>query len=141
MPVVCTGCFMVARCEQIRALTLILIGAALAIWPGTHARGDAPRHDYPTAARVEYVQECMGRNGGSLATLYQCSCVIDWMAERLSYDEFVEASTFAHNATVGGAGGGIFRDPPRARERAKLFHSLESEAYRTCGLKAAGDPA
>jgi len=79
----------------------------------------------------------MTRNGGTLAELYKCSCVIDRLAEKLTYDEFVEASTFAHYASMPGEGGGIFRDSPRARERAKLYLRLEAEAYRGCGLVAA----
>ena len=53
---------------------------------------DSPaKHDYPTVARVEYVNECIGQNGGKLEALYQCSCAIDRIAAPLSYDEFVEA--------------------------------------------------
>jgi hypothetical protein len=132
---------MVLPFEHCRSFRTALLLGAVAVWFAAQSRGDAPAHDYPTAARVEYVQECMSRHGGSLATLYQCSCVIDQMAQHLSYDDFVEASTFARNATLGGEGGGIFRDPPRARERAKLFRSLESDAYRACGLKAAPSPS
>ena len=131
---------MLPRFAQSAFFRTALLGAAAALSMAAPTRGDAPAHDYPTAARVEYVQECMSRNGGSLATLYQCSCVIDQMAEHLSFDDFVEASTFARNATLGGEGGGIFRDPPRARERAKLFRTLESDAYKACGLKAAAQP-
>jgi hypothetical protein len=99
------------------------------------ALADAPRNDYPTVARVEYVQECIGKNGGNLADLYKCACAIDWIAQHLTYDDFVEAGTFARYATLPGAGGAEFRDPEHARERAKLYRSLETEAYRSCGLK------
>ena len=99
------------------------------------ALADTPRNDYPTVARVEYVQECISKNGGNLADLYKCSCAIDWIAERLTYDDFVEAGTFARYATLPGEGGAEFRDPDRAKERAKLYRSLETEAYRACGLK------
>jgi hypothetical protein len=99
------------------------------------ARSDTPRNDYPTAARVEYVQECMTRNGGVLSDMYKCSCVIDRLAEHLTYDDFVEAGTFARYSTLPGEGGGIFRDPDHAKERAKLYRSLEADAYRACGLK------
>jgi hypothetical protein len=99
------------------------------------ARGDTPRNDYPTAARVEYVQECMTRNRGVLSDMYKCSCVIDRLAEHLTYDDFVEAGTFARYATLPGEAGGIFRDPDHAKERAKLYRSLEADAYRACGLK------
>ena len=102
---------------------------------GDTTRSEAPRNDYPTIARVEYVQECIAKNGGNLADLYKCSCAIDRIADHLTYDDFVEAGTFARYATLPGEGGGEFRDPDRAKERAKLYRSIESEAYRSCGLK------
>ena len=55
------------------------------------ALGDALPGNYPTIARVEYVNECIGANGGTLAALYQCSCAIDRIAARMSYEDFVEA--------------------------------------------------
>jgi hypothetical protein len=105
-------------------------------WCAIPAHSDPLPNDYPTSARVEFVQDCMGRHGGKLEDLYKCSCVIDRLAEKLSYDDFVEASTFAHYSSLPGEGGGIFRDPDRAKERAKLYRSLESTAYKTCGLPA-----
>ncbi len=100
------------------------------------ARADAPaRNDYPTYARVQFVQDCAARAGGSQADVYKCSCVIDNLAEHLTFDEFVEASTFAHYATLPGEGGGIFRDPPQAKDQSKRYRTLESDAYRACGLK------
>ncbi|HEY2808885.1 MAG TPA: hypothetical protein VGI91_08830 [Steroidobacteraceae bacterium] len=108
--------------------------AALACAAAT-AAAPAPAHDYPTAARVEYVQECMFR-GGRNADLYKCACVIDQLAEKLTYDEFVEAATFARFASLGGEGGGIFRDTQEARERARLYRTLEAAAYQHCGLGA-----
>src|SRR5205807_96499 len=47
--------------------TSTAVTAAALCWCAMPARGDTPRNDYPTAARVEYVQECMTRNGGVLA--------------------------------------------------------------------------
>jgi hypothetical protein len=85
---------------------------------------------------VEYVQECIAHNGGNLADLYKCSCAIDRIADQLTYDDFVEAGTFARYARLPGEGGGEFRDPDRAKQRAKLYRSVEAAAYRSCGLKA-----
>jgi hypothetical protein len=138
---------MVPLFVQSRFRISTVVVAAMLCWCGTPAAGDAPkaeapradapRNDYPTSARVEYVQECIAKNGGSLADLYKCSCAIDRVAEHLTYDDFVEASTFARYATLPGEGGGEFRDPDRAKERAKLYRSIEAEAYRSCGLKVA----
>ena len=109
--------------------------AAALCWCALPAHGDALHNDYPTVARVEYVQECIARNGGNLADLYKCSCAVDRIADRLTYDDFVEAGTFARYATLGGEGGGEFRDPEHAKEKAKLYRSVEADAYRACGLK------
>ncbi len=110
------------------------VGALL--WAAAATAPATPANDYPTAARVEYVQECMYR-GGRNADLYKCACVIDWLAERLTYAQFVEAATFARYASLGGKGGGIFRDTQEARERAKQYRTLEAAAYQHCGLGAA----
>jgi hypothetical protein len=113
------------------------LGATLVCLCAAPARSDeAPtRNDYPTYARVQFVQDCAARAGGSEANVYKCSCVIDKLAEYLTYDEFVEASTFAHYSTLPGEGGGIFRDPPQAKHESARYRTLESEAYRACGLR------
>jgi hypothetical protein len=138
---------MVPLFVQWRSRASTLVTATVLCWcalpvlgdaPGADgAKAGAPRNDFPTSARVEYVQECIAKNGGNLSDLYKCSCAIDRMAERFTYDDFVEAQTFAHYSTLGGEGGGIFRDPDHAKERAKLFRTVEADAYRSCGLKAA----
>lgn len=141
--VVCHGWnVMVPRFVHSRLRTSTVVAAAALCWCALPVHGDAPRtdtpkNDYPTSARVEYVQECIAKDGGGLADLYKCSCAIDHMAEHLTYDDFVEAGTFARNSTLGGEGGAEFRDPDRARQKAKLYRALEAEAWRACGLKTA----
>ena len=112
--------------------------AILALCACIPARADAPpANNFPTVARIEYVRECMNRAGGSESTLYQCACAIDRIADKLTYDEFVEASTFARYATLPGEGGGIFRDTDDAKKKAKLFHTIEDEAFRLCNVPKA----
>jgi hypothetical protein len=109
--------------------------AAILLWSSAASlQADPVMNDYPTQARVEYVNECIAKNGGKLSSLYQCSCVIDAIAKRLSYDDFVEAGTYAKYSTLPGEGGGLFRDSDKAQELAKLFRATEAEAYRQCGL-------
>jgi hypothetical protein len=115
-------------------LRAIFLSAALSACLIPPVYGAPPAHDYPTQARVEYVIECAQKNGGKLSQLYQCSCVIDDIANTLTYDDFVEVSTFARYATLPGEGGGIFRDSKEAKAGAKQFRDLEKNAYRACGL-------
>jgi hypothetical protein len=76
----------------------------------------------------------VAKNGDKLSLVYQCSCVIDDIANTLTYDDFVEVSTFAHYATLPGERAGIFRDSDEAKAKAKQFRELEKNAYRACGL-------
>ena len=108
--------------------------AILALCACVPARAAAPANDFPTVARVEYVREGMNRSGGRESALYQCACAIDRIADKLTYDEFVEATTFARYATLPGEGGGIFRDSDDAKKKAKLFHTIEDEAFRLCNV-------
>ncbi len=126
---------MAERTRTLHSRTAIPALWAALCWCAIPAHSDPLPNDYPTSARVEFVQDCMGRNGGKLEDLYKCSCVIDRIAQHLSYDDYVEAATFAHYSTLPGEGGGEFRDPDRAKQRAKLFRTLEADSYRACGLK------
>jgi len=117
-----------------RNVAVVLLGA------GTVSAADTPPakcpgQDYPTSARVEYVQECMQQSGADIGNLYKCSCAIDWIAKQVTYDDFVEWATYAHNASMAGERGGVFRDTDQARDDAKHYRDLEKEAYGACGLK------
>jgi hypothetical protein len=90
-------------------------------------------NDYPTQGRVEYVLSCMDENGHDFVNIYKCSCAIDKIAQVLTYDDFVEQSTFSKYATLGGEGGAEFR-VDRAKAQTKKFRDLQKDAFRQCGL-------
>ena len=113
-------------------------GAAIVgLFAAAPLQADVPSHDYPTIARIEYVQECVNKTGGKQGAMYQCACAIDRIAEKLTYDDFVEASTYARYSTLPGEGGGIFRDTDEAKQKAKLFRTIESDAYKSCNVPSA----
>ncbi|MDF3833287.1 hypothetical protein P3W85_10055 [Cupriavidus basilensis] len=112
--------------------------AASAMMPaGAQTQQDQPANNYPTTARVEYVGECMAKNGGAQAYLYKCACAIDQIAARLPYDDYVESSTFARYATLGGEGGAIFRDPEYGKNAARRYRGIQEEALHACGIAPA----
>jgi hypothetical protein len=113
----------------------IALVVALAIAPaGIAAAQGAVTKVYPTVDRVEFVLECMQKNGGKQEFLYKCSCVIDGIAEKLSYDDFVEAATAARHQSLGGERGGVFRDPPKTREMAQRYVKIQGEAMKRCDV-------
>jgi hypothetical protein len=101
---------------------------------GAAAAQGAAVHHYPTVDRVEFVLECMQRNAGKQEFLYKCACVIDEIAQRFSYDDFVEASTAARHQSLGGERGGLFRDPPKTRDTAKHYLQVQSDAMKRCDV-------
>lgn len=122
-------------CHQRPKSLLFVVGlSTAALWPSVAAPEKTPVNNYPTAARVEYVNECIANQRDSLANVYQCSCVIDRIADTLTYDEFVESITFARYAGLPGEGGAIFRDSDDARKKGRRYKELEQAAYKTCGL-------
>ncbi|WP_028310142.1 hypothetical protein [Derxia gummosa] len=116
-------------------LAVRLLACVTALASGAASADEPPRFNYPTTARVEYVQECVNGQGGDFVSLYKCSCAIDKIANALPYDDYVQASTFARYATLPGEGGGIFRDTDDAKKTARGYRELESKAYSECGLK------
>ena len=114
------------RIAVVIAVTVLPAGAAGA------QRADAKA--YPTVDRVEFVLECMQKNGSRQEFLYKCSCVIDGIAEKLAYDDFVEAATAARFQGLGGERGGMFRDPPKTREAAQRYLKIQGEAMKRCDV-------
>ena len=107
-------------------MAITLTGIALAQGGGSKA--------YPTVDRVEFVLECMQKNGGKQEFLYKCACLIDEIAQTYTYDDFVEASTVARFQSLGGERGGVFRDPPKTRDSAKRYMQVQSDAMKRCDV-------
>lgn len=106
----------------------------LTLWPLAVAA-----NDYPTQARVEFVLGCMNEHGGqSYDTLYPCVCLIDRIADEMSYDEFAEAQVFAQLRSTPGERGGMFRGPERARRLTDKLESLLEHSQARCFV--AGEP-
>ena len=92
------------------------------------ARADA----FPTSDRVEYVLECMQKHDGKYEYLYKCSCVIDQIAARLSYDDYVQMATALRGQTLSGPRGAEFRDPASVKALAKTYQGIQVAANRAC---------
>ncbi|MFL9891107.1 hypothetical protein [Paraburkholderia sp. RL17-381-BIF-C] len=126
---------MTIRCRALAACACIALAVPLAWADGDTPTAPAPAggYNYPTQGRVEYVLSCMDDNGHDFVNVYKCSCVIDKMAAKLSYDDFVAQATFSKYATLGGEGGSEFR-VDHAKAQTKKFRTLQTEAYHSCGI-------
>jgi hypothetical protein len=96
----------------------------------------AAAHDYPTVDRVEYVHVCMRDNPGpSQEMVYKCSCLIDAIAKRMSYDEFVDGSTAVNAYTIGGERGETMRSYAHAKTLADRFREVQAAAKKSCFIR------
>ncbi|MGH8499606.1 MAG: hypothetical protein ACRERV_12500 [Methylococcales bacterium] len=118
------------------ALIATLTGCAGLTGCNSQETPELVENGYPTQARVEYVLECMEKNGGqNYDTLYSCMCSIDKIATQLPYNDFAEAQTFSHYRELPGEAGGLFRDPPRAKELGNKLEEAEVFAKQNCFIK------
>jgi len=115
-------------------MSMRVVSTAVALVLAACAAPAAFAYDYPTADRVQYVLECMYRNGGSSVYVYKCSCAIDSIAQKYTYDEWVDTSTIARYQNLPGEGGGIFRDTAENRAAAKRYREVEADANKLCGV-------
>lgn len=92
----------------------------------------AQAHDFPTSGRVEYVLECMQKHEGKYEYLYKCSCVIDYIAKEMPYDDYLAMSTALRNQSMAGERGALFRDPPPVKDMASKYKALQASANKAC---------
>ncbi|MDR5761736.1 hypothetical protein [Caballeronia sp. LZ035] len=126
---------MTPRCCALTVFACLSLMSPLSFAASGDAAAGAPvkSHNYPTEGRVEYVLGCMDDNGHDFVNVYKCSCAIDKIAKVLTYDDFVEQSTFSKYATLGGEGGAEFR-VDRAKAQTKKFRDLQKDAFKACGI-------
>ena len=114
----------------------MMLAAVLAAWSPL-----AIGNDFPTQARVEYVLQCMARQGGqSYDTLYPCICSIDKIAEQISYEEYSSAEMLSYLWSTPGERGGVFRDAASdSRNRIKNLDKIRQQAESSCFVRKLAD--
>ena len=56
---------------------------------------DSKSNDFPTQARSEFVFACMSSNESNRDFMAKCSCAIDEIDKRISYEEYAQAEAIA----------------------------------------------
>ena len=93
----------------------------------------AHANDFPTAERVRYVQECMRAHPGpQFEMTVKCACVLDALAQELSYDDYVTLSTISKASTIAGERGSEIRDAPSLMPQLKRYREQQAKADKSC---------
>lgn len=112
-----------------------MIRILLAVLLGIAAAPVARANDFPTHARTEFVLACMREHDMRQETLYKCSCAIDDIAGRMSYEAWVDLSTVAKGISIAGERGGVMRDIKDGRKLAASFEEIQDDAKKSCFLE------
>ena len=103
-------------------LAALLIGSSAA-----HA------NDFPTSARVLYVEDCMRANPGPYFEMVnKCSCAVDAMAAEVKYDEYTTMQTISNGMSIGGERGGAIRDVAMLQPELKKYRELQVKVKKGC---------
>ena len=118
------------RTRADRSLMLALGAAVLAaIALEAHA---APA-DYPTETLADYVFACMATNGQSQDALRRCSCSIDAIADKVPYEEYLQAETvLSLQQEQRGERTVMFRTAPWAQAIVDKLRQAQVEAELRC---------
>ena len=88
--------------------------------------------DYPTVTAADYIFGCMASNGQTRVALERCSCSFDVVASLISYDRYVEASTFLSMGQVTGEKGVLFKTSAESKAAIGDLRRAQAEAEIRC---------
>jgi hypothetical protein len=110
-------------------------GAQAPAAPPASDKPAEPRvNDFPTLARVEYVFECLSDNPGPPRheMVYKCVCAVDRVAEAISYDRWVDLSTFFKAQPMAGERGAYVRERSDIQAQLRSYREVQLNAKKAC---------
>lgn len=108
-------------------LRLSLLAALLS------AAGIAQANDFPTVARVLFVEDCIRANPGSYFEMVnKCSCAADALATEINYDQYTTMQTISNGMSIGGERGNSIRDTPTLQPDLKKYRELQTKVKKGC---------
>ncbi|MBX2885468.1 MAG: hypothetical protein KTR32_36275 [Granulosicoccus sp.] len=90
------------------------------------------KHDFPTPVIADYVLGCMAANGNDYDSLHKCSCSIDFISSRISYEEYEKAQTVMQVKLDRGQRGLFYRESSWAKTTIELLEKVQAESTLRC---------
>ena len=98
----------------------------------------AQANDFPTVARVLYVEDCIRANPGPYFEMVnKCSCAADAFAAEVKYDEYTTMQTISNGMTIGGERGNSIRDTATLQPELKKYRELQAKVKKGCFINDA----
>lgn len=113
--------------QAVIALTMVTLMSQPAI-----AEESQKMNDYPTAVIADYVLGCMAANGNTHESLQQCSCSIDYIRERFSYEDYEKTQTVMRVQLDRGQRGVFYRDSHWAKSKVEALQKIQAESTLKC---------
>ena len=102
------------------------------------AAGAAHANDFPTVARVLYVEDCIKAHPGPYFEMVnKCSCAVDSFAAQVKYDEYSTMQTISNGMSIGGERGNSIRDTPTLQPELKKYRELQVKVKKGCFINDA----
>ncbi|HKK16977.1 MAG TPA: hypothetical protein VJ981_09725 [Gammaproteobacteria bacterium] len=93
----------------------------------------AHEHDFPTIESVRYVVGCMADLGGqNEQNLYTCTCRHDFIAGKMSFEEYDNGTMQERYSPMPGEKGGVVRDNAKGKEDLAHLNKVKAEAAEHC---------
>jgi len=109
-----------------------LIATLICVLPITASADENCNNDFPTTAIADYVLGCMAANGNKFESLHQCSCSIDFIKERMVYDEYERAQTIMRAQLDQGQRGIFYRESKWGKKYTEKLERLQAESTLRC---------
>ncbi len=114
--------------KEIRSLCIAVTFLALAC-SSTYAHENS---HYPTATLADYVFACMAANGQRYDILQKCSCSIDYIAERLPFEEYERIEAIMQAQQDIGQRGIFYRETQWANDNVEKLKKIQAESTIAC---------
>lgn len=93
---------------------------------------DSKSNDFPTLARSEFVFACMSSNESNRDFMAKCSCAIDEIAKRISYEEYAQAEAIARLWEGASPREEAFKSVGLSKDRMKKLFKAQAASELEC---------
>ena len=88
--------------------------------------------DFPTLARSEFVFACMSSNASNRDFMAKCSCAVDEIAKRMTYEEYAQAEAIARLQLGASPREEAFKSVGLSKERMEKLYRAQAASELEC---------